>query len=561
MKNKNEIIYVLKETWKYDKKVFIFMLAYTVCDFAIPYIYILLPYFVINDYIERQQSVQILLGKTVIMIVGLLLLGYIKDYARKEFWPRVINVRKQFIHQLDDVVMRMEYVKTENPQILDKVEKASEALASNEQGVEGILNRIFRVGGSLIGFLVYSYIVIKLSIVIHVWLLISGVLVYNLTRGFDKKKYAKEIRSYGLWSWIVGKRTVLMKERDAILNKLEGEKLCLVGIHALDFLLKNIIIYAYIVYSVINGTISLAEFTLYSSALLALSEAFGRILQSITELKEQSRYVRDFMDFVQSNSTSSENIIKNGKDYLVNNIRFQDVSFIYPESSKKILDRVTFEIKKGEKIALVGKNGAGKTTLVKLLTGLYTSTEGDIFINNKPVQQYGEDYFKMFSVVFQESKILAFSIKENIALNSNDGKDIEVKQVLNQVGLKRLYKNGIEVNMLKDLDEQGIELSGGELQRFITARAIFKNAPIIVFDEPTAALDPIAEDKLYNNFASITDGKIVIFISHRLASTRFCDRIMFIDEGRITEMGTHSELLELNGNYAELFNKQAKYYV
>lgn len=586
MKNKNEIIYVLKETWKYDKKVFIFMLAYTVCDFAIPYIYILLPYFVINDYIERQQSVQILLGKTVIMIVGLLLLGYIKDYARKEFWPRVINVRKQFIHQLDDVVMRMEYVKTENPQILDKVEKASEALASNEQGVEGILNRIFRVGGSLIGFLVYSYIVIKLSIVIHVWLLISGVLVYNLTRGFDKKKYdcyselyssgrklkylynissekkyAKEIRSYGLWSWIVGKRTVLMKERDAILNKLEGKKLCLVGIRALDFLLKNIIIYAYIVYSVINGTISLAEFTLYSSALLALSEAFGRILQSITELKEQSRYVRDFMDFVQSNSTSGENIIKNSKEYLVNNIRFQDVSFIYPESSKKILDRVTFEIKKGEKIALVGKNGAGKTTLVKLLTGLYTSTEGDIFINNKPVQQYGEDYFKMFSVVFQESKILAFSIKENIALNSNDGKDIEVKQVLDQVGLKRLYKNGIEVNMLKDLDEQGIELSGGELQRFITARAIFKNAPIIVFDEPTAALDPIAEDKLYNNFASITDGKIVIFISHRLASTRFCDRIMFIDEGRITEMGTHSELLELNGNYAELFNKQAKYYV
>ena len=352
-----------------------------------------------------------------------------------------------------------------------------------------------------------------------------------------------------------------MKERDAILNKLEGKKLCLVGIRALDFLLKNIIIYAYIVYSVINGTISLAEFTLYSSALLALSEAFGRILQSITELKEQSRYVRDFMDFVQSNSTSGENIIKNSKDYLVNNIRFQDVSFIYPESSKKILDRVTFEIKKGEKIALVGKNGAGKTTLVKLLTGLYTSTEGDIFINNKPVQQYGEDCFKMFSVVFQESKILAFSIKENIALNSNDGKDIEVKQVLDQVGLKRLYKNGIEVNMLKDLDEQGIELSGGELQRFITARAIFKNAPIIVFDEPTAALDPIAEDKLYNNFASITDGKIVIFISHRLASTRFCDRIMFIDEGRITEMGTHSELLELNGNYAELFNKQAKYYV
>ena len=163
----------------------------------------------------------------------------------------------------------------------------------------------------------------------------------------------------------------------------------------------------------------------------------------------------------------------------------------------------------------------------------------------------------MFSVVFQESKILAFSIKENIALNSNDGKDIEVKQVLDQVGLKRLYKNGIEVNMLKDLDEQGIELSGGELQRFITARAIFKNAPIIVFDEPTAALDPIAEDKLYNNFASITDGKIVIFISHRLANVKNADSIYVLDKGHIVENGKHKELMMSKNKYYELVTHQA----
>lgn len=585
MDSNNEIIYVLKKTWQYDKKVFAFMSLYTVCDFAIPYIHILLPYYIINDY-QCEKDSCIIFMKLLCSVVLVIFLGLAKDYARKEFWPRVIQVRKECIHQLDELVMTMKFIYTEDVDVLDKIEKASEALVSNEQGIEGILNRIFRVGGSMISFCIYSIIIIRFSLLVYVCLLVSGIFVYRLTqklseKKYDKlselyvlgrklkyvynimsdKKYAKDVRSYKLSTWFQKKQGVLIKERNSILDKVEAIKINLAFLSSMDGLLKSIIIYVFVVYGVLNESISIAEFTLYSSVLLTFSEALRKLLQCKTELSEQSKYIRDYMDLVEENSWLFEKRIKEDKNFLLTNIKFANVSFSYPKSSDKILNEITFKIEQGEKIALVGRNGAGKTTLVKLLTGLYSPTGGTIYINEIPLNQYGNLSYRMFSVIFQESKIFAFSIKENIVLECDYKEEENVKEVLNKVGLSKIYQNGLEKSISKILDEGGLELSGGELQRFVTARAIFKNAPVIIFDEPTASLDPISEDAMYKNFASITANKTVIFISHRLASTRFCDRIMFIDAGKITEIGTHEELIQQQGDYAKLFNEQAKYYV
>ena len=218
----------------------------------------------------------------------------------------------------------------------------------------------------------------------------------------------------------------------------------------------------------------------------------------------------------------------------------------------------------GENLAIVGLNGAGKTTLVKLLCGFLDPTEGRVLLNGQDIRQYDRrDYYKLFAAVFQDFSVLSATMAENVAQTRTGIDEARVRVCLEQAGLTekvRSLPKGLETQVGRDVYEDGIELSGGQTQRLMLARALYKNAPVLVLDEPTAALDPIAEDDIYQKYNEMTKGRTSLFISHRLASTRFCDRILYLKDGRVAEEGTHEQLLKQGGGYAQLFEVQSQYY-
>jgi ATP-binding cassette subfamily B protein len=245
-------------------------------------------------------------------------------------------------------------------------------------------------------------------------------------------------------------------------------------------------------------------------------------------------------------------------------IKLENVSFRYQGAEKDTLKNINLLIKPGEKLAIIGLNGAGKTTLVKLICGFYEPSEGEIFLNGENIKKYNRrDYYQHFSAVFQDFPILPESIAINIAQTDMDIELDKVAVCAGMAGLtekiNRLPKQ-YETPLRREIYEDGIELSGGEEQRLMLARALYKDAPIMVLDEPTAALDPIAESDMYNRYSDLTGGRTSIYISHRLASTRFCDRIILIEDGSIIEEGNHDALIKKGGQYANLFEIQSRYY-
>ena len=244
-------------------------------------------------------------------------------------------------------------------------------------------------------------------------------------------------------------------------------------------------------------------------------------------------------------------------------MEFQNVSFKYPKTEKYIYKNLNLKIAKGEKLAIVGVNGAGKTTLVKLLTRLFDVEEGEILVNGVSIKQYELfGYLSMFSVVFQNINIYAFPVRQNVTMG-HDRTDEEVWDCLIKAGLEEKIASlsgGLDHMLLKVIDENGVELSGGENQKLAIARALFKQAKMIILDEPTSALDALAEADIYQRFNELVSDKTTIYVSHRLASTKFCDKIAFFNENGLVEYGTHDELMALEGQYYNMFVTQGKYY-
>ena len=247
-------------------------------------------------------------------------------------------------------------------------------------------------------------------------------------------------------------------------------------------------------------------------------------------------------------------------------IEFRDVWYKYTGAEDYTIKGLNLTIEPGESIALVGMNGAGKTTLVKLFCGLYAPAKGEILVNGKRIDEYNiEEYYTLISAVFQEIDNVAFTIQEFVSSSDPDkptAKDDTIA-ALKSVGIWEKVSSlpdGIDTHLQKGVYEDAVDLSGGQMQKLLLARAIYKDGPILILDEPTAALDPIAENNLYLQYRELTKGKTSIYISHRFASTRFCDRIILLQDGVITESGTHDELMALNGQYAYMFGVQSQYY-
>ena len=328
--------------------------------------------------------------------------------------------------------------------------------------------------------------------------------------------------------------------------------------------LSNFAAYACVIYMVVNGDIGVGDFVLYFNSISDFSWAVREVFDKASGfnwLSENISFSREYLDIVDKTNRGVGEKLPTGEC----EIEFKNVSYKYSSAEKPTINNISFKLNKGERLALVGLNGAGKTTLIKLMCGLYDPTEGEILLNGKPVNSYNRDeYFKIFSTVFQDICVLPVTIAENISCAETGRYDLEkVYSCMKKAGIYEKVMNlpkKENTKLVKSVFENATELSGGETQKLALARALYKDAPILLLDEPTAALDPIAEQKMYLNYADFSRGKSSVFISHRLASTRFCDRIILIENGTIAECGSHSELMAQGGKYAEFFELQSSYY-
>mgnify|MGYP005834289765 CR=1 FL=1 len=375
---------------------------------------------------------------------------------------------------------------------------------------------------------------------------------------------AKDVRIFGMDKWFT---KVFDRSYANRLNWYEQQDEWIFRHNVVETIilrLADLAAYAYVIYMVVIGNIGAGDFVLYFNSICrfreSVKDAFNRF-SGFKWLSNNTSYARQYLEMPDKTNRGKGEKLPTGECEL----EFRNVSYTYSGAEKPTIQNVSFTLHKGEKLALVGLNGAGKTTLIKLMCGLYDPTEGEILLNGKPANSYNRDeYFTLFGAVFQDIALLAVTIAENIAGADADNFDREkVYDCLKKAGLYDKVMSLPEkenTRLVKSVFENATELSGGQTQKLALARALYKDAPILLLDEPTAALDPIAEQEMYLKYADFTKGESSVFISHRLASTRFCDRIIMIENGTLTETGTHAQLMAQGGKYAELFELQSSYY-
>lgn len=386
-----------------------------------------------------------------------------------------------------------------------------------------------------------------------------------VTRISNDFENAKEVRLYDMSPWINEISDDCLKTHRHLHSRIQWRAFITGSINNFLNLLRDAFAYIYLIIMFSKNAITVGDFTMYFSAITSLSGTLTGLSEKITELTKYDLKIKDIRKTEKMPSSRNRGKgISAPKENI--EIEFRNVSFRYPNAENDTIKNISFKIKAGEKLALVGVNGAGKTTIVKLLCGLYLPTEGEILLNSHPINDYNiYEYYSLFSAVFQDISLMPYSIAENIAATTEKD-EIDFEKVKNSIEIAGLKERvdalplGVDTPFNKNVNEGAVDFSGGEKQKLALARAIYLDRPMLILDEPTAALDPIAENEMYMKFNEISRGQTAMFISHRLASTRFCDRIIHLENGEIIENGTHDELIAANGKYAMMYGLQSKYY-
>lgn len=485
--------------------------------------------------------------------------------------------------------MKTDFQNVDNPEGQKKAQKAQNALNSSNSGTEQLFNQLVYVFSNFFGLLTYLFILFSFNVWIVLILFALTLANYFVGSMFNKwyhknkdnwamldrkidyvdKKagdynVAKDIRIFNMASCFITLFNKFFSERMSWKKKEENYNLFQDIATIVITFLRDGLAYGLLVYQIVFNDLTVADFILYFAIITQYSNWLLGFAKAINEVRATSFTVDDIREFLDMPDRFNRNTGVALPSETCS-IEFKNVSFEYPKTEDKIFNNLSFNIKKGEKIAIVGNNGAGKTTLIKIMCGLYEPCGGEVCFNGNPISAYNiEDFYTMFSVVFQDIYFMPTTIAKNIALvqEKNINQD-KLNSVILASGLDKKIKSlpsNKETLLGRGICEGGIELSGGEKQKVALSRALYKDGLVVVLDEPTAALDPIAESKIYLKYNELTVGRTSIFISHRLSSTRFCDRILFLEQGEIVEEGTHSELMDLNGKYAYMFELQSRYY-
>lgn len=572
---------------------------------AVVYINIILGAQILDGIADQTEQELI---RTALLMVGLnLALGLARWGINK--WLIIIRrrIEDSVSKQITDKCLNLDYQILEKTETMDYIQRAESASTANggipyyctqlSQGITQVASIVYAII-ILSGFFQKSgnseqplldmmmspqagiILLILMGAVISVTFILAkkerrlsyDILEYNIkgNRQFGSYfqflfnyNYGKQVRIYHMLPMIQAKKKKIQKDFTDFNYKVSNKTIRLqIASDAVSIVLL-LLYYGFVGLKAAAGGISLGEMTLYIGALTSFSDNLSGLCISLNYISLQNDYLSNYVNFLRLENEKYDGTLPIEKrldhDY---ELEFRNVSFHYPNNDELVLKNITTKIRVGRKLAIVGKNGSGKSTFIKLLCRLYDPTEGEILLNGIDIKKYDYDeYRQIFSVVFQDFQLFSFPVAQNVAAGLEYDEE-KVWRALEQAGMAERVKNmekGLDTVIYKQEDE-GVEISGGEAQKLAIARALYKDAPVVILDEPTAALDPVSELEVYERFDEMVEEKTAIYISHRMSSCRFCENIVVFEDGNIAQIGSHDTLVSQNGLYRELWNAQAQYY-
>ncbi len=598
LSSREKVMPVLKLLFSITAKKFPLFFPLETVKTVITAVRALLPVIVspmIIDELIGDRDVKTLIILATVLIGGEFIIGVILE--------RISNQLMKYQQRLDNHFnmltglhsMELDFQLTEDKEALDQVEKARTGMDWYSGGAYGIAEQIFGFVSNVLR--VFGLVTI---ISLNAPLLLLVILAYVIIMGFVSaknnkiglevyKKLAKINRLFGYFGWNIvdfryGKDIRLYDARKMMVDCWDrnsdasnaqwkwqaetGMKYYLIG--NIANIIRMMGSYLYVGFLAIKGVFSLGVLVQMIQAADELNNTLGGLVSNTQEILKRCNYAYEFVLFMEYPEALEKG--EKAVDNEIREIEFRNVSFKYPGTDKLILDNISIKIRSGEHLSIVGLNGAGKTTFIKLLCRLYDPTSGEILVNGVNIKEYDyQQYMALFAPVFQDFRLFAFPIEENITLVDEDDKEYytgdeaeRIEKIIEMVNLAQMMEKlekGRKTTLFKYFEENGIEPSGGEQQKIAIARALYKSSPVVILDEPTAALDPIAEYEIYKQFHTLVGDKTAFYISHRLSSCRFCDTIAVFSEGKIAEYGNHDTLIKMAGGiYAKMFEAQAQYY-
>lgn len=555
----------------------------------VPFLLVLTPGLIVG-WLEADMALAELLGRVALLMLAALAGNQLMTYCRHRFDQLSMEVRLRiYLYDLLRVALRCDMDVLESGRGRERIREAQEAFyeCCDIVFTANLLELFANVGGMLLYGALAASLQWWLFLVLVITALASAVVLaranryeldhmeafwknndrfWGLKRDCIDMKKAKDIRLYRLQPWF---RTLFdrnTREAEVICDDVQKHIMYAKMLSRGMAVVRDVCVYGYLIGQIAAGRLNVAQFLVALGVAAGIGQWMEAILRNVTMLRHYGKGLSVCRYLSDSALPEPGARVDPPR---AREIRLEDVTFGY-EPEKPVLEHFNLTLREGEKLALVGMNGAGKTTLVKLLCGLYQPQQGRVLYNGKDIRELPDgEYFQYISVLFQDVNPLAFSIAANVSARPDGGTgedpmdEARVTDCLRRAGLWDKVSSlpkGIRTSLTKALDKEGVELSGGEIQRVMLARALYKDAPVLILDEPTSALDPVAESQLYEAYAKLCEGKISVFISHRLSSTRFCDRIVYMEDGRIAEQGAHDELMACGGSYARMFRIQAHYY-
>lgn len=583
--------WMIVKTWKEkEKKILIISVLFAAFALAtnLAELYVVPS---ILGIVEHQASLGELAKTILFFTVSLLICRAGTAYIERNMDIACLGLRVKILSWIAKKKLTTAYPNVTDNDFSISVAKAEQALQYDEMSMQRIIFTLVLLLQNLIGFVLYLMLLTAVHPMLFALIFVTSAVSYILTiyasrylrdRRKDSAYYgkrmwyignkaketdiAKDVRLFGLQSWLEELNQKAMCAHEAYFSKIYLRFFIARVVDLILTFLRNGVAYAYLIGLVLYGKLTVSEFLLYFTAINGFAAWVTGILNQLVTLHRQSidiTALREVLEF------SEPFLFEQGEPFHPDcnkkyELKLENVTFRYPHTDKEILKKIDLTIHPGEKIAVVGLNGAGKTTLVKLICGFLDPTEGRVLLDGKDIREYNRlEYYKLFSAVFQDFMVLPATIAANVA-QSEENIDIDlVKACIEKAGLKAKVESEpktYDTRLNREVYQDAIMLSGGETQRLMLARALYRDALFIILDEPTAALDPIAEAEMYQKYHEMTMGKSSVYISHRLASTRFCDRILFIEDGVIAEESTHDILIQKGGKYAKLFAVQSQYY-